>query len=138
LARAAEVTTPQIVRAVKSAAGDTPIRSISVALVGDRDMASLHRQYLGDPETTDVLTFDLRDDRQGPELEGEIAVCVDAARRQARRWRVSVSAELLRYVIHGVLHLLGYDDDLPARRRRMRRQETRVLAMLKMRSTHHE
>lgn len=110
------------------AARDTPIRCVNVALVGDRAMTDLHVRYLADPRTTDVLTFDLRDDADQPEIEGEIAVCVDVARRQARRWRTSVTAELLRYVVHGVLHLLGYDDDVPARQRRMRRAENRVLA----------
>lgn len=127
--QAGEVASPEIVRAVRAVAGDRPIRSINIALVTDADMGQLHEEFMGDPSTTDVLTFDLRDG-DGPELEGEIAVCVDVARRQARRWRAGVKEELLRYVIHGVLHLLGYDDDVPARRRRMRRAEDRVLARL--------
>ena len=125
-----------MVRAIRAAAGKTPIRGVHVALVSDAEMAELHDRFMGDPSTTDVLTFDLREHRDAAELEGEIAVCVDAARRQARQWRVSVREELLRYAIHGVLHLLGYDDDVPARRRRMRRAEDRILKMLRTRSVH--
>lgn len=136
-ARLPEVQRPAILRAVRAAAGDRPIGQITIALVGDDDMAALHARYLNDPTTTDVLTFDLRDDTTTPELEGEIAVCVDMARRQARVYRVTVAAEVLRYVIHGVLHLLGYDDHAPADRRRMRREEDRVLALLRSRSANH-
>jgi probable rRNA maturation factor len=109
-----------------------PVRSINVVLVDDQTMTSLHERFMGHTGPTDVLTFDLRDDAARPEIEGEIAISVDAARRQARRWRASTAEELLRYVIHGVLHLLGYDDDTPAGRRRMRRQENKVLASLRL------
>jgi probable rRNA maturation factor len=128
---AREVTSVQIARAALTVAGDRPIRRINIGLFDDVGMSDLHAQYMGDPSPTDVLTFDSRDDGHGLELEGDIAVGVDVARRQARQWGASVKEELLRYVIHGVLHLLGYDDDVPARQRRMRREEDRVLALLR-------
>lgn len=130
LADAPEVSSLQIRRAVRAASGESPLRAVTVALVDDARIAALHVQFMGLAGPTDVLTFDLRDDESQPEIEGEIVISVDTARRQARRFKVTATEELLRYAIHGVLHLRGYDDDTPARRRRMRREENRVLAIL--------
>ena len=79
---------------------------------------------------TDVLAFDLRDDADDDWMEGEIVVSADAARQQGERLGVDAGQELLRYVIHGMLHLSGYDDQTPAGRRRMRDAENRLLADL--------
>lgn len=126
-------TRPQVVAAVQTAAGDRPIAAISVVLVGDEEIAGLHAQFMDDPTATDVLTFDLRDDTAVEALEGEIVVSVETAARQARRLRLPGDEEVLRYVIHGTLHLVGYDDHTPAGRRTMRRQENRVLGELRER-----
>lgn len=106
-------------------AGDVLVR---VICTGDPAMRKLHRDWLGKPETTDVLSFPLEPGRRGP-LEGEIYVNLDQARRQARHHRVREPQELARLVIHGSLHLLGYDDDTPARRRRMARREDHYLGL---------
>jgi probable rRNA maturation factor len=63
-------------------------------------------------------------------LCGEIFICVDEAVLQARRFRTSWPSEVVRYLVHGVLHLRGYDDLQPAARRRMKRQENRLLRAL--------
>lgn len=126
-------TRAQVTAGVRTAAGDRPISAISVVLVGDEEIAGLHAQFMDDPTPTDVLTFDLRDDAGAEALEGEIVVSVETAARQARRLRVSPDEEVLRYVIHGVLHLVGYDDHTPGGRRMMRRQENRVLRELRER-----
>src|SRR5579872_1107353 len=74
--------------------------------------------------------------RRGPRiavsksLAGEIFVCMDEAVVQARQFQTSWPAELARYIIHGVLHLQGHDDARPAARRRMKRQEGRLLKKL--------
>jgi rRNA maturation RNase YbeY len=69
--------------------------------------------------------------RQGrPALFGEIFICPDEALIQARRFRTSWQSELARYLIHGVLHLRGFDDRRPADRRRMKREEDRLLSQL--------
>jgi probable rRNA maturation factor len=103
---------------------------VSVVLVGDEAIADLHGRFLGDPRPTDVLTFDLRDDSRADTLEGEIIISVETARRHARRLRIDAADEILRCCVHGVLHLLGYDDRTPAGRRQMRRAENRLLASL--------
>jgi probable rRNA maturation factor len=111
--------------------GDHPVISLNVAVVDDICMAELHKRYMGDPSPTDVLTFDLRDNRKSTGIEGEIVISADTARREARRRKLDEGDELLRYSIHGVLHLLGLDDRTAIGRRRMRREETRILRELR-------
>jgi probable rRNA maturation factor len=95
---------------------------LSIVLVGDREMAKLNEQFHHTPGPTDVLSFDYGDG------EGEIIVSVDHAFTQARRYLTTPARELALYVVHGILHLQGYDDHTPAQRRRMRAAERRLLA----------
>jgi len=100
---------------------------IGIAVVDDATIAKLHNEYLNDPEPTDVLSFAL--DSSPGYLEGEVVVSADAAIASAPRYKSSAAGELLLYVIHGTLHLVGYDDVTPRRREQMRRQEKNYLAM---------
>ena len=124
------VTSGQLVRAVRAALGDTPARSISVAIVDDASIASLHERFLGDSRATDVLAFDLRDNPAAGPIDGEVVISAETAARQAARLKVHPREELLRYAIHGTLHLAGFDDNTPADRRLMRSEENRILARL--------
>ena len=92
-------------------------------------MARLHEQYAGVPGTTDVLTFDLRDDPAEP-LVGDIAICWDEAVRQADARHHPPRHEALLYAVHGLMHLLGEDDHDPAAAARMHLREDRLLAEL--------
>ena len=65
-----------------------------------------------------------------PNLHGELFICVDEAIRQARRFRTTWQSELVRYVVHGVLHLLGHDDHHAADRRKMKREENRLVRLM--------
>ena len=121
------VSAGRILQAARQALGDRHVTALSIAIVDDAIMAGLHERFMGDARATDVLTFDLRDDPRSNEIEGEIVVSAETARREAVRRRLEPDAELLRYVIHGVLHLLAMDDRTAAGRRRMRRAETRTL-----------
>lgn len=96
---------------------------VQVNFVDRRIICGLHMEYFNDPSETDVITFPLR----GPGLSGEIYVCVEAAIAQAERHEVAIDAELARLALHGVLHLLGFDDLQPKARRRMRQLERRFL-----------
>lgn len=87
----------------------------------------LNEQFLQHAGATDVITFDYTDPVRAEVPHGEIFICVDVALAQARRFRTDWRAELIRYVIHGVLHLCGYDDQEPSRRRRMKQAEDRFL-----------
>jgi probable rRNA maturation factor len=101
---------------------------LGLVLVDDAALCALHERWMGDPSPTDVLSFDLGAELGGP--AGEVYVSVDCARRVARERELDPVGELLLYVVHGVLHLCGYDDREPADRRRMRAAERKVLAHL--------
>src|SRR2546430_730990 len=95
---------------------------ISLAFVDNPTIHRLNQQFLDHDEPTDVLTFPL----SGPgakTLEGEIVIGAEVARSQAAERRHDESAELALYVIHGILHLCGYDDTSAAAARRMRDRE---------------
>jgi probable rRNA maturation factor len=102
-----------------------PIAEIRFVLVGDRKMSALHKKFMSLSGTTDVLTFELSAPREP--LEGEIYICLDQARRQARDYRVPLYQEIARLATHGVLHLAGYDDATDAQRVKMRRMEDLTL-----------
>ena len=72
----------------------------SLVIVGDARMRSLNKEYRQKDKTTDVLTFDY----------GEIFICLPQAKRQAKQAKHSLEEELAALLIHGILHLAGYDD----------------------------
>lgn len=98
---------------------------LSVVLVSDPFIRRLNRRYKKRDRFTDVLAFDLGT-RQGY-LAGDVIVSVDTARRMARTLKLSVKEEVWRYIVHGILHLAGYDDTTPPKRKKMwQRQEAIV------------
>ncbi|MEM9883167.1 MAG: rRNA maturation RNase YbeY [Planctomycetota bacterium] len=107
---------------------------LAVTLIDDAAMAALHAEYRGDPTTTDVLTFDLREPVPAagptPRVEGDVVVCRDEAQRQATARGHSAREELLLYAVHGLLHLLGEDDHDSAAADRMHRREDELLTAL--------
>jgi probable rRNA maturation factor len=100
---------------------------ISVGIVTDQRMHELNRQYLQHDYPTDVLSFVLEQGDNGS-LDGEIIVSADYAAREAERFGWTTDDELLLYVIHGSLHLVGHDDHTPDGRAAMREAETQHLA----------
>lgn len=102
---------------------------LRIIYIDDRSMIRLNSTYLRRRHATDVLSFPLGDD-PGTMLEGEVYVNLDQARRQARRYRVTLKNEAARLVIHGVLHLLEYDDRLVSEKREMSRLEDEYLKMM--------
>ncbi len=104
-----------------------PAGELSLALVDDHAIADLHAQFLDDPTTTDVITF-AGEPAFG--TAGEICVSADTAATFATKHRHDFSTELTLYVIHGWLHLAGYDDLEPAKKRRMRAAEKRAMALV--------
>lgn len=114
----------EAVREILAAAG---IRraAVSVAVVDDATIERLNRRYLQHDYPTDVLSFPFQCEAEA--LEGEIVVSAETAARQARRLGWRAEDELLLYVIHGALHLVGHDDQTPAGARRMRNAERKWL-----------
>jgi probable rRNA maturation factor len=101
---------------------------ISIAIVDDARMHELNRQYLEHDYPTDVLSFVLEHDEGRQTLEGQIVVSADYAAREAKTYGWTAGDELLLYVIHGALHLVGHDDQTPEGKQAMRQAETRHLA----------
>lgn len=79
---------------------------------------------------TDVLTFDWSPQSNFDSIEGEIIISAQTAKRNSAEYGASVKDEILLYMIHGVLHLLGYDDHDSAQIKKMRAQEKKLLAIL--------
>jgi rRNA maturation RNase YbeY len=103
-----------------------PATHLEVNLVDENTISELHRDFLHDASSTDVITFDLGP-TPGNERIAVIAIGVPVAKRYAERYRVPLHEELQRLVIHGALHLLGFDDHTAAEKRRMRYHENKTL-----------
>jgi probable rRNA maturation factor len=115
---------------------------LGISIVRAPEMACLNETFLQHEGSTDVITFDYTDNvlptsrrqmksdlpaRRRKHVYGEIFICIDDTLKQAKEFRASWQSELARYVIHGVLHLRGFDDLRPADRRKMKREENRLL-----------
>lgn len=100
--------------------------SISVAIVDDPTIHELNRRFLNHDYPTDVLSFPL--ERGRGKLEGEVVASADTALRSASDYGWRPEDELLLYIVHGALHLVGYDDHEPEDRAAMRAAEAEVLA----------
>ena len=109
---------------------------LTVALVDDAHMIQLHQQYKGQAATTDVLTFDLRDDPADP-IEADLLICVDEAVRQANERGHETRLEVLLYAVHGLLHLIGYDDHNPHQATEMHRREDELLTQVGLGPVYH-
>lgn len=98
---------------------------LNVVYLTDTDIHVMNREYLGHDYPTDVITFTI--EASGEELEGEIYIGAETAARQALEYGVSLTGEVLRLAVHGVLHLLGMDDQTPQDKEKMTQEEDRYL-----------
>ena len=124
---------------------DTEVE-LSLLITDDATVRDLNKKYRGKDKTTDVLSFALEADKRGgaaagfvmPPGEmvhlGEVIVSYPQAAKQEAERKRAVEGELALLVVHGVLHLLGYDHDKPAREREMRSLEQRVLSAVQGRT----
>ncbi len=122
---------------------------LGVHLIATPEMTRLNEKFLRHQGSTDVITFDYTDNGRAsrpqpaakpgvigtsrPTLHGEIFICVDEAVLQARKFGTSWQSEIVRYLVHGILHLLGHDDSRADERRKMKREEDRRLRELSRR-----
>jgi probable rRNA maturation factor len=86
-----------------------PSAMLSIAFVGRATIAKLNRSYLKRSGTTDVISFAMRNPSKEAGVLGDVYICPEVVRANARAQSVAAREELLRVVIHGVLHALGYD-----------------------------
>ena len=98
-----------------------PAFSLSIVFVGTKRMGAINKNFLNHDYVTDVLTFDLG------EGSAEIIICPQVADMNAKEFQSTTEKELILYVIHGILHLAGYDDHHPKDIQKMRQMEKRLL-----------
>ncbi|HEX9829166.1 MAG TPA: rRNA maturation RNase YbeY [Bacteroidota bacterium] len=103
------------------------LSSVSVVFVGSRFIRRINRDFLGHDIITDVISFPLQD---GLGVDAELYINLERAKSQAREYNVKFKDEVLRLVIHGTLHVLGYDDTTKKAKQRMRRREDFYLTRL--------
>ena len=82
---------------------------LSVILVAADHMRQLNRRFAGNDYSTDVLSFPMEDEEDGPSMLGDVVLCPQVARRNATKLEHSLDDELAVLLVHGTLHLLGYD-----------------------------
>ena len=135
-----EATVVALARHVLAEMGVHPLAELSLLLVDEPTMTALHERWMGEPGPTDVLAFpmdeldltgrtgrDSDDDEPPPTLLGDVVVCPEVARRQARAAGHSAEAELHLLTTHGILHLLGYDHGDGEEEREMFGRQTALL-----------
>jgi len=103
---------------------------LSILFVNDAYIKRLNSKYRDTDSRTDVLAFSMRQGEgisQHSEILGDVVISTQTARREAVRRKEPVQKELDLYLIHGILHLLGYDDEKPGARKKMRAKEKELL-----------
>lgn len=100
------------------------IGQVDVILVDDASIRKLHKKWFGTGSATDVITFPIEPE---PPILGEVYISLDTARKQAKEYGVTVTNELCRLAVHGVLHLAGYDDETEIQRNAMHVLENRYI-----------
>lgn len=127
---------PRLRRLLDAALAESPHAegpcALTVLLVDDTESQRLHADHFSDPTPTDVMTFPdgSQDPVTGRLLLGDLAVGVGVARREAAARGRPAGDELTLYILHGLLHLLGFDDITPAKRRRMWAAQHRLMASI--------
>lgn len=120
-----------LARAVLAAEGVGDVEA-SVLVTDDATVRELNRRYAGEDSATDVLSFSLREGEEftwpdGVERLGEVIISLPTAERQAQEGGVALEHEVAHLLVHGLLHLLGYDHKEPEDEGRMRQREDALL-----------
>ncbi len=125
----------RIVKTLLSESLQIETAELCIHLVAATEMAHVNKAFLNHEGSTDVITFDhseleTRNSKLETILHGELFICLDDAIAQAKEFRTTWQSEVVRYLIHGILHLLGHDDHAAAARRKMKREENRLLRQI--------
>ncbi len=105
---------------------------LGVVLVDSDTIQQYNRDFLNHDYATDVISFPLEDRREDGYLEAEVLACTEVAQDRAAEFGWSQEEEILLYIVHGVLHLVGFDDQTPEGREEMRRKEKEYLGRFGM------
>ncbi|HNX26032.1 MAG TPA: rRNA maturation RNase YbeY [Phycisphaerae bacterium] len=101
------------------------VAELDLAIVSSAEMAEMNHRFLGHEGDTDVITFDLTEDDEN--IVVQLIVCDEVAFRVAEENGLTPVQELSLYIIHGLLHTMGYDDITPAKFRRMKKRQNELL-----------
>ena len=101
------------------------IQSLEINFIGQKEVLEINKAHLNHNYFTDIITFNYSGDNKL--LDGEILISVDDAIENAKNYKVSLNEETCRLVIHGILHLLGYNDISTSEKRKMKLMENKLL-----------
>ena len=101
---------------------------LSLVLVNDMHIRNLNWKYRRNDSATDVLAFPMRDSRRlSGVILGDVVISVETAKREAKKRKKALQDELDLYFVHGILHLLGYDDEKIRKRKKMKQKEKELM-----------
>ncbi len=113
----------KLIKSLKSDLG-FEIESLNIHFINSETISELNTKYLNHKNSTDIITFNYSG--KNKILDGEIFISVDDAKQNAGKYKVSLNNELIRLVIHGILHLCGYDDTIIQQKKIMKTVENRL------------
>ncbi|MBK8660739.1 MAG: rRNA maturation RNase YbeY [Ignavibacteriales bacterium] len=107
---------------------DCKFSYLEISFVSKEIIHEINKEHLKHDFPTDIITFEYENSDEG--IDGELIICSEVAMENAERFEVSVESELLRLVIHGILHLIGYNDTEEETKRIMKSEEDRLVELL--------
>jgi len=118
----------EVHKLVKSLSSDLDfsVSNLEINFISEKSILDINKTYLKHHYTTDIITFNYSDVEK--KIDGEIFISMDDALSNSKKFKVSFSEELTRLVIHGILHLLGYDDRTITDKKIMKRLENKLLS----------
>jgi probable rRNA maturation factor len=105
------------------------ISNLEINFISNEEIIRINKIYLNHDFTTDIITFNYSSDIKN--IDGEIIISIDDAKINSQKYKVSFYEEIARLVIHGILHLLGYDDQITSKKKVMKRMENKLLSNFK-------
>lgn len=101
------------------------ITFLDLNFVGIKNIIRINKEFLNHDYETDVISFDYSDENNS--FDGEIFICFEIAEKNSKRFGVSIDNEVKRLIIHGMLHLIGFDDQSPSQKSKMKKMEDAIL-----------
>lgn len=105
------------------------LTSLEINFISGYEIHSLNKNYLKHNYTTDIITFSYSSDKKL--IDGEIFISTDDARLNSKKYKITFNEEIARLIIHGILHILGYDDQITNEKIIMKRMENKLLSTYK-------
>jgi probable rRNA maturation factor len=114
---------------------DCPDKEVSIVFTDDKNIQTLNKTYLGRDKTTNVISFSLQEGEHGninPSLLGDVVISLDTAQKDALKGNLALEQEIEYLLIHGILHLLGYNHEntSQAETRKMKQKEKEIFSKL--------